>query len=180
VAYLDLPRLALTPEAFATQYVGSLLYWLGGSQGDPLAAGAGPRIESYFDPGFQLATVGRYGSKLLSDYQMLFYQALQRERPDQHLLLAMAFNWPEVWAQATGRRAMLLIDEFPELLALHNYPQIRDVLALFRAVLQAQSHVCYIVAGSMIGLMERGLRANWDWPRKVRCANCCKDLPARK
>ena len=50
---------------------------------------------------------------------------------------------------------MVILDEFPEILALDNYPQIHDVLALFRAVLQAQSRVGYVVAGSMIGLMER-------------------------
>lgn len=28
LAYMDLPRLALTPEGFAVQYVGYLLYWM--------------------------------------------------------------------------------------------------------------------------------------------------------
>src|SRR4030042_267957 len=74
---------------------------------------------------------------------------------DQHLLLELAFNAPEMYAQASGQRVMLILDEFPEILALNNYPQIRDVLALFRAVLQGQSRVVYVVAGSMIGLMER-------------------------
>jgi hypothetical protein len=40
-------------------------------------------------------------------------------------------------------------------LALNNFPHIHDALALLRAVLQAQSRVVYVVAGSMIGLMER-------------------------
>jgi len=147
VAYLDLPRLAFTPEAFAVQYIGSLLYWLGGREEE--------KIEPYFDPTFQLTTVGRYGSKALSDHLLAFHQELQKEKPDQHLLLEMAFNWPETWAQALGRRVMIILDEFPEILALNNYPQIHDIIALFRAVLQAQSCVCYVVAGSMISLMER-------------------------
>jgi hypothetical protein len=66
----------------------------------------------------------------------------------------MAFNAPEIYATATGHKVMLLLDEFPEILALNNYPQIRDSLGLFRAVLQTQSNVCYVVAGSMISLME--------------------------
>jgi hypothetical protein len=147
VAYLDFPRLAFTPEAFATQYIGHLLYWLGEQEEE--------RFEPLFDPASQLTAVGRYGNRVLADHARAFHQELQKEKPNQHLLLEMAFNWPEVWAQALDRRVMLILDEFPVLLSLNNYPQIRDVIALFRAVLQTQSRVCYVVAGSVISLMER-------------------------
>lgn len=147
VAYLDLPRLAFTPEAFAVQYIGSVLYWLEQPETQ--------RIEAYFDPTRQFMAVARYGSQALADYLLAFHQELQKERPNQHVLVEMAFNWPEVWAQALNRYIMILLDEFPEILALDNYPQIRDVMALFRAVLQTQSRICYVVAGSVISLMER-------------------------
>ncbi len=146
LAYMDLPRLALTPEGFAVQYVGYLLYWMAGD--------FQRRVESYFDAPAQLAAAGQMGA-MFSDHVVRLHQELQKEKPDQHLLLELAFNTPEVYAQASGQRVMLILDEFPEILALDNYPQIHDVLALFRAVLQAQSRVVYVVAGSMIGLMER-------------------------
>jgi uncharacterized protein len=148
VAYLDLPRLAFTPESFATQYIGATLNWLA----EPDVQG---KIEPYFDPAFQLIAAGRLGNRELSDYLYAFNQELQKERPDQHLLLEMAFNWPETWARATDRHVLLMLDEFPEILALNNYPQIESIVALFRAVLQSQSRVCYVVAGSMLSLMER-------------------------
>ena len=153
VAYLDLPRLAFTPEAFATQYIGSILYWLL-ERGDTLK-GTGGRIEPYFDPAFQLTAVGQWGNRALSEHLYTFNQELQKEKPNQHLLLEMAFNWPEIWAQALDHHVVLILDEFPEILALNNYPQIESIVALFRAVLQSQSRVCYVVAGSMISLMER-------------------------
>jgi len=146
LAYIDLPRLALTPEGFAVQYVGYLLYWMLGDFRQ--------RVESFFDAPAQLAAAGQMGAAF-SEHVVHLHQELQKEKPDQHLLLEMAFNTPEVYAQASGQRVMLILDEFPEILALDNYPQIHDVLALFRAVLQAQSRVVYVVAGSMIGLMER-------------------------
>jgi len=146
LAYIDLPRLALTPEGFAVQYAGYLLYWMLGDFHQ--------RVESFFDAPTQLAVAGQMGA-MFSDHVVRLHQELQKEKPDQHLLLELAFNAPEVYAQASGQRVMLILDEFPEILALDNYPQIRDVLALFRAVLQAQSRVVYVVAGSMIGLMER-------------------------
>lgn len=147
VAYLDLPRLARTPETFSTQYIGYLLYWL---TGDPSR-----RVEQFFIPATQLTTVGGLALPALTDFFTRFHQELQRDKPDQHLLLEMAFNLPEIYAQASGRKFMLILDEFPEILALNNYPQVGDVLALFRSVLQSQSRVCYVVAGSMISLMER-------------------------
>jgi hypothetical protein len=155
--YLDLPRLAFTPETFATQYIGSILYWLleGDTAGRTTARVPLVRIEPYFDPAFQLTAVGRWSNSGLSDYLYSFNQELQKEKPNQHLLLEMAFNWPEVWAQALDRHVLLILDEFPDLLVLNNYPQIESVVALFRAVLQSQSRVCYVVAGSMLSLMER-------------------------
>jgi len=147
LAYLDMPRLARTPETFSVQYLGYLLYWL--------SADETSRVENYLNRTTQLTAVGQLGFPALVDFFTRFYQELQKEKPDQHLLLELAFSAPEAFAQASGRRVMLIIDEFPEILALNNYPQVRDVLALFRSVLQTQSRVCYIVVGSMISLMER-------------------------
>jgi len=151
LVYIDLPRLALTPESFAVQYLGYLLFWMGGDFHQ--------RVESLFDAPAQLAAAGRIagqrGMAAFSEHVVRLHQELQKERPDQHLLLDLAFNSPEIYAQASGKRIMVILDEFPEILALDKYPQIHDVLALFRSVLQAQSRVGYVVAGSMIGLMER-------------------------
>ncbi|MBN1666308.1 MAG: helix-turn-helix domain-containing protein [Anaerolineales bacterium] len=147
LVYVDLPRLALTPEAFAMQYLGYLLYWVIGD--------FQTRLESLLDAPAQLVAVGRMGLAGFNEHVVRLHQELQKEKPDQHLLLELAFDAPEVYARTSGRRVMLILDEFPEIMALNNYPQIRDVLALFRAVLQSQSRVAYVVAGSMIGLMER-------------------------
>ncbi len=147
VAYLDMPRLSRTPETFSVQYLGYLLYWFTDD-------GSG-RVENYLNPTTQLTAVGHLGFSPLTDFFTYFYRELEKEKPDQHLLLEMAFNAPEVFAKASGQRVLVMIDEFPEILALNNYPQVRDILALFRAVLQTQSRVAYVVAGSMISLMER-------------------------
>jgi len=153
IMYIDLPRLARTPEAFSVQYLGYLLYWIGNDSGTEHRFQS--RVENLLDPAAQLAAAGRLGYPVFTEHVIRLHQELQKEKPAQHLLLEMAFNAPEVYAQASGQRVMLMLDEFPEILALNNYAQIKDVLALFRAVLQSQSRVVYVVAGSMIGLMER-------------------------
>ncbi|MBN1314811.1 MAG: restriction endonuclease [Anaerolineales bacterium] len=147
VVYMDLTRLSRTPETFTVQYLGYLLYWL--------ANDGSARLENCMNQTTQLTMVGRMGYSELTDSFSHFYQELQKAKPDQHFLLEMAFNAPEVYARASGQKVMILIDEFPEILALDNFYQVGDVLALFRSVLQAQSRVGYVVAGSMIGLMER-------------------------
>jgi len=148
VGYIDLPRLSFTPETFAIQFLGYQLYWF-------CNPSPSQRPEAFFDPALQLITIGQLGNQELITYFTHFHHELEKEKPDQHLLLEMAFNAPEVYARAMHRKVMLLLDEFPEILSLNNYPQIRDILGLFRSVLQSQSHVVYVVAGSMISLMER-------------------------
>jgi hypothetical protein len=128
--YIDLPRLALTPEAFAVQYLGYLIYWI--------EKDSEKRVENYFDAPAQLAAAGRLVA--FGEHVIRLHQELQKDKPDQHLLLDLV---------------IVILDEFPEILALNNYPQVHDVLALFRAILQSQSRTVYVVAGSMIGLMER-------------------------
>ncbi len=147
MAFVDLQRLALTPERFASQYVGRLLYWL---DDGPI----GP-FERADDPAWQMAIVARYGQPDLTDYLLTIHRELQKERPDQHRLLELAFGWPEAWCRGTNHRAVVLLDEFPEILALDNFPQVSGVTGLFRAVLQSQSRVAYVAAGSMLSLMER-------------------------
>jgi len=147
VVYLDIQRLAKTPERFAAQYIGQTLAWMEGTgrgMPDPDA-----------DIARHIAVVGAHGDAGLTGHLLAFHDELQRERPDQHRLVELAFQWPEVWARALDRHVLMLVDEFPEVLALDNYPQVRDVVGLFRAVLQAQSRVGYVAAGSMLGLMER-------------------------
>ncbi len=51
VACLDSPCLSRTPETFAVQYPGYVLYW-------PTGDDAG-RVEDYLDPAVQITAVGR-------------------------------------------------------------------------------------------------------------------------
>ena len=102
LAYMDLPRLGLTPEGFAVQYVGYLLYWMLGDFRQ--------RAESFFDAPAQLAAAGQMGATF-SEHVVRLHQELQKEKPDQHLLLELAFNTPEIYAQASGKRVIVILDE---------------------------------------------------------------------
>ena len=50
---------------------------------------------------------------------------------------------------------MCFLDEFPELATLGNFPGLGDPLKQFRASLQQQSRVAYVIMGSAVTVMER-------------------------
>ena len=145
--YLDLQRAGLSPEAFARQYVGSVLYWL-------QERGHG-QADAYFRPATQLRAVTALGKPQSLNAILQLDQAWQQTPIPQRHLLEQAFQFPETLAAETDTRFLIILDEFQVITRLSNYPQVGDVLEVFRAILQTQSHVAYIVAGSAISLMER-------------------------
>lgn len=143
--YLDCQRAPLSPEFFAPYYSGTLLAWLLGQGGE--------RTAPFHDLTFQLKEAAALGPRVV-DYLYEMDRLLRTNPVDQRALLDRAFELPEFLAQVLDRRFMLFFDEFPELDALSNYPQIGRVMDLLRAVLQTQERVAYIASGSAIGMMQ--------------------------
>ncbi|GFP33564.1 hypothetical protein HKBW3S42_01901, partial [Candidatus Hakubella thermalkaliphila] len=83
---------------------------------------------------------------------------LGRSKPDYGLLLKLAFDFPDQLGQTLGRPLMCFLDEFPELSSLGNFPGVGDPLKHFRASLQQQSQVSYVITGSAIAVMEQLVR----------------------
>jgi hypothetical protein len=143
--YLDCQRAPLSPEFFAAYYTGTVLAWLLGRGGE--------RTAPFHDLTFQIKEAAALGAKV-ADYFYELDRAFRTSPVDQRALLDRAFDLPEFLAQTLDRRFMLFFDEFPELDALSNYPQIGRVMDLLRAVLQTQERVAYITSGSAIGMMQ--------------------------
>ncbi len=143
--YLDCQRAPLSPEFFATYYTGTILAWLLGRGGE--------RTAPFHDLTFQIKEAAALGPGV-ADYFYELDRIFRTSPVDQRALLDRAFDLPEFLAQTLDRRFMLFFDEFPELNALSNYPQIGRVMDLLRAVLQTQERVAYVAAGSAIGMMQ--------------------------
>lgn len=144
--YLDMEDICSAPEPFAQRYVGLTCYWV-------LSKGEGP-VDRYLTADRLLETeasdvplVARTAGSLIRE--------LGRRRPDYTVLLKLAFDFPEQLAQTLDRSVMCFLDEFPELATLRNFPNIGDPLKHFRASLQQQSRVAYVISGSAITAMER-------------------------
>ena len=144
--YLDMEDICSAPEPFAQRYVGLTSYWA-------LSKGEGP-VDRYLTADRLLETeaadipiIARTAGSLIRE--------LGRRKPDYTMLLKLAFDFPEQLGTALDRCIMCFLDEFPELATLGNFPGIGDPLKHFRASLQQQSRVAYVVSGSAITAMER-------------------------
>lgn len=147
--YLDMEELCTAPELFAQRYVGLTCFWA-------LTAGEGP-VDSYLTvdrlmetDAVEVAVVARTAGSIARE--------LGRTKPDYGLLLKTAFDFPDQLGQALDRRLMCFLDEFPELSSLGNFPGVGDPLKLYRASLQQQSQVSYVITGSAIAVMEHLIR----------------------
>jgi hypothetical protein len=80
---------------------------------------------------------------------------LARSSPDSFFLLTLAFNFPRELAKSCGRHLLFIWDEFQCIEGLNNYPGVGDVLRLFRAAMQRQGDVSYLLAGSATSIMNR-------------------------
>jgi uncharacterized protein len=143
--YMDFSALCSSPENFVLGYVGSLCYWLfEKGETDP---------EPYLNAGSLPVVLARNGADaLLADIQPIL-QELDRAKPDRQTLLRQAFRFPRQVNAKLGKRLVLTFDEFQEILTLGNFPESQNVLALFRAEMQTQSGILYLLAGSAVSIL---------------------------
>jgi AAA+ ATPase superfamily predicted ATPase len=144
--YMDLKRLGLSPESFAVEYIGSVLYWF-------QQRGQG-RWDDYARLPTLLRAATALGNQRVLDMVLELDGALRQQAIPQRRLLELAFEFPQVLAREVGVRFVVCMDEFQDLRLLSNFPQVGDALDIFRALLQTQSDVAYVAAGSAISLME--------------------------
>jgi len=139
--YLDMEELVTSPELFSRRYVGLVTFWaLTGGQGDR---------ESFLTPA---GLLGGPAAGLRCVAQTL--ATLERAREDPALQVSAALDFPEKLALELDCYLLLLLDEFTELTVLGNYPAVRRPIQLFRAALQRQGRLGYVVAASAISAMQ--------------------------
>lgn len=144
--YMDFSTLCSSPENFALGYVGSLCYWLfEKGRTDP---------EIYLNPSTIPVALARHGADdLIEDIQPIL-QELARAKPDRQALLRQVFRFPRQVVSKRNIRLVLVFDEFQEIRTLENFPESRNVLSLFRAEMQTQTGIEYILAGSAISILS--------------------------
>jgi AAA+ ATPase superfamily predicted ATPase len=81
-------------------------------------------------------------------------QELGKSKPDRNRLLTMCLGLPKVISKAEKRSVAVFLDEFQTLLELERYKEIKNILGIFRSLLQQQEDIGYVIAGSAITIIR--------------------------
>jgi AAA+ ATPase superfamily predicted ATPase len=82
-----------------------------------------------------------------------------KDRPDERLLLETTLSCLEQTAQHTGRKPLVILDEFHNVTQLDSFPHIKDALGVVGPILSQQIEVGYIVISSNSGMVERAVQS---------------------
>jgi AAA+ ATPase superfamily predicted ATPase len=143
--YIDFEEICSSPESFALRYVGHISYWFQ-TKGQALAS-----------PFLSLNSLLLNSPDPMKERLQALSNELAKAKPDRSLLLHLAFDFAEELAQKAGLRFLVMLDEFQTIHALANFPDTKDIVAVFRAHLERHTSCGYVVAGSAISVMERML-----------------------
>lgn len=88
------------------------------------------------------------GVKLQEDIEILLTFEDSSENPDY--LVENAFNLPEKLAEKTGKKCVLLMDEFPSIMDLKNGERLGEgIVRKIRTIHEGQRHVSLCISGSI-------------------------------
>ena len=60
-------------------------------------------------------------------------------------------------AEKSGKRVILILDEFQDLTKLNTFAGIRDIVSLYRGILQKRGNVAHVVSGSRVHMLRNML-----------------------
>lgn len=81
-----------------------------------------------------------FSEKQVSDYSSLFLSVLQT---------------PTAFADRSGLKFVIILDEFQDLHKLDRYPGLKDIFGLFRSIIQQRgNNVSFVISGSRVHMLE--------------------------
>ncbi len=80
---------------------------------------------------------------------------MENDRPDERLLLETTLSCLETMAQQTGRKPLVILDEFHSVTQFDSFPNIKETLNVVGPILSQQIDVGYIIASSNTNMVER-------------------------
>ena len=84
---------------------------------------------------------------------------MDKDRPDERLLLEITLSCLERTARHTGKRPIVILDEFHSVVQLDSFPRIKDTLSVMGPILSQQTGVGYIVASSNTNMVARTVQS---------------------
>lgn len=137
--YIDLEKISLNPENFCIEFIGNVIFhYL-------------KRPLSEYREFLLLDRLLKIEKELNSKNSFPLVKTIENEllkiKPDQKMLVQAAFNFAPALAKDSGKRFLVVLDNFENLLGLNNFTQIKDVISIIN--LEADG-VSYIATSSAI------------------------------
>ncbi len=76
------------------------------------------------------------------------------ETEDYKGVFLLAFDYANEVSRKSGKRIVVIIDEFPNLVEFKRYSKLEAIIELFRSVLESRENVEYVVSGSRVHFMQ--------------------------
>lgn len=147
---LDLEKTSMSPEAFTIEFIGKILFF------DSKAALSD--FERFQDIEFlKDLKLPKQSKEVLDKVQ----NELLKIKPDQNLLLELAFSFPEVYGKETKQGLTIVLDEFQELIQLNNFPQITGFESTLLSTIKRQN-TRYILSSSAVNLANKTCKDGLD------------------
>ena len=122
VVYVDYGKISMSPESFAVDFIGTICWQF---LHEPV---------SEYKKFLQIDGLLKKFSEAKSARGNEIIKSVQNEiskiKPDQRLLVQLAFNFAHALADEKGIKILLVIDNFENIFDLNNFDQIRDVISL--------------------------------------------------
>jgi hypothetical protein len=148
--YFDVAQNLFVPSVFAIRLLASI--------GRSFIEADGRQVEQsggVLDAASLLAIVDQTREETIVATARQVTQEMEKDRPDERLLLETTLSCLEQTAQHTGRKPLVILDEFHSVTQLDSFPRVKDTLSVVGQTLSQQASVGYIAASSNIHKVEQ-------------------------
>jgi len=137
--YINLEKISLNPENFSVELIGNIIFHF-----------LKKPLKEYKEL-MLLENLLKIENELKSKNAFSLIKLIENEllkiKPSQKLLVEAAFDFAGKLAKDSGKKLLIVLDNFENLLDLNNFSQIKDILSIIS--FEAES-VSYIVTSSAI------------------------------
>ena len=134
--YFDVARNLVVPSVFAIRLLASI--------GRSFVEADGRRVEEssgVLDAASLLSIADQTQEDTIVAAARQVTREMEKDRPDERLLLETVFSCLEQTAQHTGRKPLVILDEFHNVTQLDSFPRIKDALSVVGQTLSRQTSV---------------------------------------
>ena len=148
--YFDVARNLFVPSVFAIRLLASISRSFIEADGRQMEHSGG-----VLDAASLLSVADQTREETIVATARQVTRELEKDRPDERLLLEATLSCLEQTAQHTGRKPLVILDEFHNVTQLDSFPRIKDTLSVVGQTLSQQTSVGYIAASSNIHKVEQ-------------------------